>query len=85
MVDLEDTTPSDVELPQPSSSKKKSSTPKQKEPTMNVVSFCATKKYNKGIQARLTIFLRKAGDPDAEKTFADWEKVYEQAMNRVTN
>ena len=56
--------------------------PKESAAVMNLDSFITIKKHPISILHRLEIFL---GDgKEAERTEAEWDIVYSQAMNRIT-
>ena len=71
----------------PGSSRKGASTaPRLKvhEGRMNAETFCKVKNLGQGIVVRLKIFLSDADDTEMDKTLAEWESVFDKAMNRVT-
>ncbi len=51
---------------------------------VNVVTFCRSKNYSRGIQSRLEIFLQEHGDQSQIKTLGEWEQIYSSAMKRIT-
>lgn len=55
------------------------------EAKVNAGTYCSVRKYPRSIASRLGIFLLKSNDEKKEKTMQEWDKVYDKAMNRVTN
>lgn len=61
--------------------------PVREEPQVNVGTYCAIGKHPYGTQNRLMIFSMEQNggtriNPDEEKTLAEWEALYTNAMNQ---
>jgi hypothetical protein len=61
-----------------------STLPEDTNAKMNLGTYCSIKKLHRGYETRLTIYLEESHDPQSEKSFTEWEEIYNKAMCRVT-
>ena len=47
---------------------------------MNLQTFIAIRKYKRGIESRLKIYLIENNDAEVDKTLAEWDSIYQKEM-----